>query len=158
MGRLAKQNCVIALTPFLSEALLDVADLLLPVGTFAETSGTYINVEGAWQSFAGVARPLGQARPGWKVLRVLGNLLEVDGFDYISSEEIREEFRGLVSEGRTAIPESKFGDIAVVDGTDAPHAELDIPLYWVDGIVRRARALQLTPAARRIAAQQGSAR
>ena len=63
--KLSRQKFVVALTPFLSEALLEAADLLLPIGTFAETSGTYVNVEGTWQSFGG------EARPAWKVLRVL---------------------------------------------------------------------------------------
>ena len=70
-----------------------VAHVLLPIGTFAETSGTYVNLEGLWQSFAGAAKPLGEARPGWKVLRVLGNLLRSADFDYQSSEEVREELR-----------------------------------------------------------------
>ena len=66
------------------EQLKSVAHVMLPIGTFAETSGTYVNLEGLWQSFAGAAKPLGEARPGWKVLRVLGNLLDVPGFDYQS--------------------------------------------------------------------------
>ena len=69
--------------------------MLLPIGTFAETSGTYVNFEGLWQSCAGAAKPLGEARPGWKVLRVLGNLAGVVDFDYQSSEEVREELRAL---------------------------------------------------------------
>ena len=71
--QLAQQRYVIALTPFVSEVLLECADLLLPAGTFAETSGTYVNIEGEWQSFKGVANPVGEARPTWKVLSVLGN-------------------------------------------------------------------------------------
>ncbi len=54
--------------------------MLLPAGTFAETSGTYVNLEGRWQSFGGAARPVGAARPAWKILRVLGNLLDLPGF------------------------------------------------------------------------------
>ena len=61
---------------------------MLPMGTFAETSGTYVNCEGRWQSQAGAATPVGEARPGWKILRVLGNLLNLAGFEYQSSEEV----------------------------------------------------------------------
>ena len=67
--------------------------MLLPIGTFAETSGTYVNCEGQWQSQPGAAQPLGEARPGWKVLRVLGNLLNLERFDYQSSEEVLAEVR-----------------------------------------------------------------
>ncbi len=93
VAKLAKQEFVVALTPFVSDALLEAADLLLPIGTFAETSGTYVNVEGTWQSFSGVANPVGEARPAWKVLRVLGNLVDADGFDYVTSEDVLAECR-----------------------------------------------------------------
>ena len=94
------QNFVVALTPFVSDGLLECADLLLPTGTFAETSGTYINIEGTWQSFSGVASPVGDARPAWKVLRVLGNLIDAPGFDYVTSEDVREEFVEQLGEVR----------------------------------------------------------
>jgi len=149
--RLSKQAFVVAMTPFDSPALRDSADLLLPIGTFAETSGTYVNVAGTWQSFAGVANPVGESRPAWKVLRVLGNLIEADGFDYISSEDVRDE---LVSALGDAQPDTGFQGNAghgKPNGADAPDAEIDVPLYSVDGLVRRARALQRTPAALRAA-------
>ena len=96
--KLSNQEFVVALTPFVSDALLEAADLLLPIGTFAETSGTYVNVAGTWQSFAGVANPVGEARPAWKVLRVLGNLIDADGFDYVTSEDVLQECRAAVGE------------------------------------------------------------
>ena len=99
---LSKQQSVVALTPFVSDALLECADLLLPTGTFAETSGTFVNVEGVWQSFAGVANPVGEARPTWKVLRVLGNLIDAPGFDYVTSEDVREEFIAQLGEVTTS--------------------------------------------------------
>ncbi len=93
---LARAEFVVAITPYASEEVKRVAHVMLPMGTFAETSGTYVNCEGVWQSQAGAAAPLGEARPGWKMLRVLGNLLDLEGFDYQSSEEIRAEAaRGL---------------------------------------------------------------
>ncbi len=98
VAKLAKQEFVVALTPFVSVALLEAADLLLPIGTFAETSGTYVNVEGTWQSFSGVANPVGEARPAWKVLRVLGNLVDADGFDYVTSEDVLAECRESIGD------------------------------------------------------------
>jgi NADH-quinone oxidoreductase subunit G len=145
-----EQDFVVALTPYDSEALRATADMLLPVGTFAETSGTYINVAGMWQSFAGVAKPVGEARPAWKVLRVLGNLLDAGGFEYISSEEILAEAQQLLGDRSpdNAIATSKTHPPA--NGADAPAEEIDVPLYSVDAVVRRAAALQMTPAARRV--------
>ncbi len=154
ISKLAKQNYVVALTPFVSDALLEAADLLLPIGTFAETSGTYINVEGTRQSFSGIANPVGEARPGWKVLRVLGNLVGADGFDYVTSEDILEEFSAEVGDV-TAGSYTAAGNVAKPNGADSPADEIDTPLYSVDGLVRRAAALQLTPEARRAADEGG---
>lgn len=153
VGRLRQQKFVIALTAFDSEALRDAADLLLPVGTFAETSGTFVNVAGTWQSFAGVANPVGQSRPAWKVLRVLGNLIDAPDFDYITSEDVRDE---LVAKLGNIVPASYSGDTepARLNGEDSPAAEIDVPIYSVDGLVRRATALQLTPAAKKASGRE----
>ncbi len=151
VAKLSEQRFVVALTPFVSDALLEAADLLLPIGTFAETSGTYVNVEGTWQSFAGVASPVGEARPAWKVLRVLGNLVDAAGFDHVTSEDVLEECRKAA--GNVAAAPFRGGKAA---GKDDPSDDVDTPLYAVDGLVRRAPALQLTPAARR-AAGKGAA-
>ncbi|MGB5628062.1 MAG: NADH-quinone oxidoreductase subunit NuoG [Woeseiaceae bacterium] len=154
VAKLATQNFVVAMTPFVSDALLEVADLLLPIGTFAETSGTYVNVEGTRQSFSGVANPVGEARPAWKVLRVLGNLVGAEGFDYVTSEDVLEEFNaetGDVAGGSYVAT----GSVARPNGADAPANEIDIPLYSVDGLVRRATALQRTLAALRESGEGG---
>jgi NADH-quinone oxidoreductase subunit G len=135
-------DAVIVMASFVSEELLACADVLLPVGTVAETSGTFVNVEGRWQSFAGAARPLGESRPAWKVLRVLGNLLDLEGFDYDSSEEIRDELLARVGEGVAA--STYQGDH--VAAITAPDATRDIPMYAVDGLVRRSLPLQQTGA------------
>src|SRR5262249_18771798 len=90
---LAKAEFVVALTPYACEEVKRIAHVLLPIGTFAETSGSYVNCEGQWQSQPGAAQPVGQARPGWKVLRVLGNLLNLERFDYLSSEDVLAEVR-----------------------------------------------------------------
>jgi NADH-quinone oxidoreductase subunit G len=152
-SKLANKNFVVALTPFVSDALLESADLLLPIGSFAETSGTYVNVEGTWQSFGGVANPVGESRPAWKVLRVLGNLLDADGFEYVTSEDILDECRAKV--GEVTIDTFRGGKVPAVNGADDPNGDIDTPLYSVDAMVRRAAALQLTPAAR-LAADEGS--
>ena len=110
-------------------------------GTFAETSGTYVNLEGQWQSFAGAAKPLGEARPGWKVLRVLGNLPGVADFDYQSSEEVREELRALCG----GIAADVVPGIARSQGQrHRMRASIDVPMYAVDAVVRRAPSLQRT--------------
>ena len=151
VAKLGKQDFVVALTPFVSEALLGAADLLLPVGTFAETSGTYVNVAGTWQSFGGIASPVGEARPAWKVLRVLGNLVEAPDFDYVTSEDVLEELREQVGEAVALNEINGRPGKAGGEGADDLSREIDLPIYSVDGLVRRAKALQLTPAARRAA-------
>ena len=153
--KLVDHRFVAALTPFDSEALQEAADLLLPIGTFAESAGTYVNCEGRWQSFNGIANPIAEARPGWKVLRVLGNLLDADNFDYQTSEEIRDELAELLGEIQ---PDNQYAGkkaIGKVNGADDPAARIDIPIYDTDAMVRRATALQLTPEAQRSAGEGG---
>jgi len=82
---------VIAITPFASENIKKYADVILPISVSAESSGTYVNASGNWQSYSAVINPQGDVRPGWKVLRVLANFLKLDGFDYVSSEEIKNQ-------------------------------------------------------------------
>jgi NADH-quinone oxidoreductase subunit G len=151
--KLGKQGFVVSLTAFDSTPLRDAADLLLPVGTFAETSGTYVNVAGTWQSFVGVANPVGQSRPAWKVLRVLGNLIEAPDFDYVTSEDVRDELTATLGNVEPASYSGKTRP-AALNGADAPEAEIDVPIYSVDGLVRRATALQLTAAARSAAGDE----
>ncbi|MCX8087531.1 MAG: NADH-quinone oxidoreductase subunit NuoG [Rhodocyclaceae bacterium] len=136
---------VIALTPFKSPDLLDYADCLLPIAPFTETSGTFVNTEGRAQSFYAVCRPLGEVRPAWKVLRVLGNLLEVAGFDYESSEQVRDEALGGPCEFVAGL-DNRVAPGKLVFG--APVAGLeriaDVPIHFADPLVRRAKSLQAT--------------
>jgi NADH-quinone oxidoreductase subunit G len=141
---LARSELVVALTPFAGEELKRVAHLLLPIGTFAETSGTYVNCEGVWQSHAGAAAPVGAARPGWKVLRVLGNLLDLPGFDYQSSEEVREELRALCPEQALAGYSGAHAVSAAAEAAAGEPRLVDLPMYQTDAVVRRAPALQKT--------------
>jgi NADH-quinone oxidoreductase subunit G len=155
VDKLADDGFVIALTPFDSAALRAGADLLLPVGTFAESSGTCVNVAGTWQSFGGVATPVGEARPAWKVLRVLGNLTDAPGFNYVTSQDVRDELAEQL--GTVSGDNSYAGSVTVapLNGEDSPDAEIDTPIYSVDPLVRRAPALQMTPAAKRAAQGEG---
>jgi NADH-quinone oxidoreductase subunit G len=142
---------VVAATPFADEHLKAVAHVLLPIGTFAESSGTYVNLEGLWQSFTGAARALGESRPGWKVLRVLGNLVGVADFDYQSSEEVREEVRALCG---AVVPASYQGSHeAALPKAGAQVA--DLPMYSVDALLRRAPSLQRTKEGKLAAAVYG---
>jgi len=133
---------VVAVTSFTSEALRGYADVLLPLGVFSETSGTYVNLEGRWQSFAGASRPVGDARPGWKILRVLGNLCRCDGFDYMSSEQVRDEVRNRVGRG-TRNNQLEPGAVAG-PASEGLERVGDVPIYAFDPLVRRAGALQHT--------------
>lgn len=153
VAKLARQKYVVAITPFVSDGLLEAADLLLPMGTFAETSGTYVNAAGTWQSFVGVATPVGEARPCWKVLRVLGNLLDAPGFNYVTSEDVLREIESQLGEVKADTTYKASGKFAKPNGKDAPADEIDTPLYSVDALVRRSTALQLTAAALRAAAE-----
>jgi NADH-quinone oxidoreductase subunit G len=144
MDSLRGATYVVAATPYVTDELKAIAHVLLPIGTFAETSGSYVNLEGQWQSFAGAAQPVGEARPGWKLLRVLGNLLGLEGFAEESSEQVRDALQNLVE--RTAAPVFAGITPAVVAGGTAVVA--DIPMYQSDAIVRRASALQRTREAR----------
>jgi NADH-quinone oxidoreductase subunit G len=138
-GVLRQCGFVAAMTPYATDEMKSWASVLLPIGTFAETSGTFVNAGGRWQSFAGCIRPLGQARPGWKVLRVLGNLLALEGFEYDSSEQVRDELRQLVDDSPAVV---RLPARQIEQSGEATVAS--VPIYRTDAIVRRAPALQAT--------------
>jgi NADH-quinone oxidoreductase subunit G len=135
---------VVCLTPYASDALKACADVLLPIGPFTETSGTYVNTEGRWQSFAGVAAPVGDSRPGWKVLRVLGNQFGLDGFEQHSSEEIRDALREQVGNIKLDNKQAA-GTVAAAMSVSGLQRIGDVAILSVDSLVRRAAALQATP-------------
>jgi NADH-quinone oxidoreductase subunit G len=147
---LASAESVIALTAYRSDELLELADCLLPIAPFSETAGTFVNAEGRAQSFNGVARPAGDCRPGWKVLRVLGNLLDLPGFDQDSAEAVRlqalpEDIPAALDNRLAAARGAVLGASRSAGAQDDTLERLaDVPLYWVDPIVRRAPSLQLT--------------
>ncbi len=134
----------VVMSPYAGDAARDYADVLLPIAAFAETSGTFVNAEGRWQGFRGACAPYGEARPGWKVLRVLGNLLGLAGFEYTSSEQVRDELHekagALAPDNRSAWP-----DTVELPDADAGLVRIgDVPIYGTDALVRRATALQQT--------------
>jgi len=135
---------VVCAGAFASEAMKSQADVLLPVAAFTETSGTYINTEGRWQSFAGVASPTGDSRPGWKVMRVLGNQFGLDGFEQQSSEEIRDALQQQL--GTVSLDNCQAaGVVAQAVTSDGLERIGDVAINAVDALVRRAPALQATP-------------
>jgi NADH-quinone oxidoreductase subunit G len=138
---------VVAVTTHLPESLRSLVHVVLPIGSFAETSGTYVNAEGRWQSWAGASRLVGESRPGWKVLRVLANLLNLRGVDYVSSEEVREALKavsGASIEPAAPGPGSDGVASAGAAGGAAPGAWVDIPPYQGDALVRGSEALSKT--------------
>ncbi len=141
-GWSAPGKFVVAFTPYTSEWLRQHVDVLLPVGTAFETAGTFVNAEGRWQGFDAAARPVGAARPAWKVLRVLANRLGVSGSDYPTAEAVRQELQQLVE---ATVPGTAPTAVALtIRDAESPVglSDLDVPIYRVDGTVRRASALQ----------------
>jgi NADH-quinone oxidoreductase subunit G len=135
---------VVSLSPFRGPVMDQIAHVQLPVAPFTETSGTFVNAEGRWQSFAGAIAPLGDARPAWKVLRVLGNLLRLHGYDYLSSEEVRDELLARVGNAR---PDNKVpwrAPASLKPKTNGIIRIAETPIYAIDALVRRAVALQKT--------------
>ena len=151
---LAQAEMVVTLSPF--KANMEFSDVLLPIAPFSETSGTFANAEGRLQSFHAVVKPQGDARPAWKVLRVLGNLLGVQGLDYETSQQVLAQATG-VAPGATAL--ESLPAQSLNNSTNAPVAAASshvaepvvASIYQLDGLVRRATSLQLTADARRAA-------
>jgi NADH-quinone oxidoreductase subunit G len=152
---LAAADFIVAMSAYRHKAL-DYADVMLPIAPFTETAGTFINMEGRVQRFHAVVKPQGEARPAWKVLRVLGNLLGLEGFDQDTAEAVASEVLG--DDPQAAVSKVLNNSIsAVALDLTAANAKLqrigEVPLYQSDAIVRRAASLQRTheaglPAAR----------
>jgi NADH-quinone oxidoreductase subunit G len=145
---LAQSGMVVALTSFM-DAAVEHADVLLPIAPFTETAGSFVNAEGRLQGFHGVVKPLGDTRPAWKVLRVLGNLLGLPGFDHETVEDVRSEALGNGS-GIAARLDNRGGAMPSTAGAASAGLEriADVPIYMTDPLVRRAPSLQLTADAR----------
>ncbi len=137
----AGANFVVALTAFRSDSLEACADVLLPISSFGETAGSYVNAEGRLQSFAGTITPKGGTRPAWKVLRVVANMLNVDGFDQISADDVLAEVKESCEQ---SLSNSVGAGPTSVRSVDALSRIGDVPLYAIDPLVRHATSLQQT--------------
>ncbi|THJ36424.1 NADH-quinone oxidoreductase subunit G [Lampropedia aestuarii] len=140
---LQKAEMVVTLSPFKTN--LEFSDVLLPISPFTETSGSFVNAEGRLQSFHAVVKPLAETRPAWKVLRVLGNLLGVPGFDYEDSQQVLAQCVG--ADKPAFVPAQLLSNAAgAVDAQiqEATAAPVVASMYQLDGLVRRAPALQAT--------------
>jgi NADH-quinone oxidoreductase subunit G len=155
---LSQAGLVVAMTPFFDgpeSALGQAADVLLPTAPFTETGGSFVNAEGRLQAFHGVIKPLGETRPGWKILRVLGNLLGLSGFGQESSEAVRAEALGDTAELARRLDNGSVVEPSPAALRAAPEGLeriADVPIYATDMIVRRASSLQLTADARELVA------
>ncbi|MDR2637072.1 MAG: NADH-quinone oxidoreductase subunit NuoG [Zoogloeaceae bacterium] len=171
LAALKQAKMVAQFSAFKHGPALDYADVLLPLAPFTETSGTFINTEGRVQGFASAVPPLGEARPGWKILRVLGNVLDLPGFDYETSEAVRDAAlprretgdREQETEEFVAGLDNGLADVSVaLSRPEAGRAAdleriADVPIHFADPIARRSAPLRQTadaapPAARMAAA------
>lgn len=143
---LEQADFVVALSVFKNAWLEQHAQVILPIAPFTETSGTLMNAMGEWQSFKGVANAFGESRPAWKVLRVLGNLLDQEGFNFTSSEEVRAELKEMMAN----MPAMSAAEFSLDLNQVKRYSELaltrvgEVPIYATDALVRRAPSLQST--------------
>ncbi|MDP1707588.1 MAG: NADH-quinone oxidoreductase subunit NuoG [Gammaproteobacteria bacterium] len=153
MQAVTSADFVVALTAFRSASMDNYANVMLPAVPFTETAGTFVNAEGRWQSFEAAVNALGEARPAWKILRVLGNLLNADGFEYVTCQEVTEEVKHATTRQASR---GAVGVRATIQSLPAADSTLmrigDVPMYAVDALIRRATALQQTHDARPAAA------
>lgn len=157
LSALTNADFVVSVSAYNSASLKDVADVLLPAASFTETSGTYVNAEGFWQSFNGVLKARGGARPAWKILRVLGNLTGVDGFDYLSSEDVRQEVRSQCESIELSNATGSAAKVKIKKVSATLYRSTDVPMYAGDSLVRRASSLQQTKDAQTLCVRLNSA-
>jgi NADH-quinone oxidoreductase subunit G len=151
---LNQAQMVVTLSPF--KANMDFSDVLLPIAPFTETPGTFVNAEGRVQSFHAVVKPLGEARPAWKVLRVLANLLELPSFDFESAQDVLTHIQDAQG---AFVAAARLGNAtqAAIELSARGAAPVVASIYQLDGLVRRATSLQLTADARQAVAVEGVA-
>ena len=153
---LKSADVVVALTAFANEALLECADILLPIAPFTETPGTYVNGEGRWQRFAAAAPTYGDSRPAWRVLRVLGGALGAEEFSWQDIDEVRAAIEAEI--GRPEADNSYRGTPELnLEPLAVDLDRIDVPAYSVDQLVRRSEPLQQTRVALARAGAAGAA-
>ena len=148
---------VVTMSPFKTN--MDFSDVLLPIAPFSETSGSFVNAEGRLQSFHGVVKPAGDARPAWKVLRVLGNLMDLQDMNYETSQDVLARITGAQAGDVNEVPAALLSNVtsAPLQAAKVDAAEPCVAsIYQLDSLVRRAPSLQMTADAR--AALKGAAR
>jgi len=143
MAAVQGAEMVVSLSSF-KTAASDYADVILPIAPFSETSGTFVNAEGRVQSFHGAVKPLGDARPAWKVLRVLGTMLGLEGFAYETSEEVKARALGDLAALPAKLNNASSASINLNASTGGLERLADVPIYSADALVRRAPSLQAT--------------
>ena len=144
LNRIEEADKVIAISAYLTPHLLKYADVILPMVPFSETSGTFVNANGVWQTFHPALEPMGQARPLWKILRVLGTCLHAEGFDYQTRESVLEELKAGWDEKKVLEKRAFNFPTYAQSSIENQHvvAVLPMALYGTDAVVRRAPALQ----------------
>jgi NADH-quinone oxidoreductase subunit G len=146
MASINAAEFVVVMSPYKGKSL-DYADVLLPIAPWTETSGTFINTEGRVQSFSAVVKPVGETRPAWKVLRVLGNLLGLAGFDHNDSKDVLRDALGDTPTGSVqAFLNNEVSGVAVTPPqlNEGLERVAEVPIYQTDAVVRRSPSLQMT--------------
>ncbi|MFK7852776.1 MAG: NADH-quinone oxidoreductase subunit NuoG [Granulosicoccus sp.] len=140
---LSAASGVVAISAFISEGLREHADVVLPAASFTETFGTYVNANGTWQSMRGATSPPGDARPAWKIFRVLADELELDGFAYDSPEDITRELQSHCGNVKLGNITDFASTPAFAEPSDSDLLRAgETPIYATDPIVRRSQPLQ----------------
>jgi NADH-quinone oxidoreductase subunit G len=152
LDAMAGADTVIALSAYRSEAMMQYADCLLPLASFTESSGTVVNMEGRRQSYSAVVKPYAQARPGWKVLRVLADLLQIPSLAFETIEDLRQS---AFAKADACALSNQLQHVSGLFDEDVPSTGdhrferlAEVPIYACDGVVRRAPSLQSTRDAR----------
>lgn len=153
LNAVTEADFVVSLAAFRSTTMEDYTNVMLPIVPFTETAGTFVNAEGRWQSFEAAVNPLAEARPAWKVLRVLGNLFNAHGFDYVTCHEVRDELKRAVDNQTSKNELSAEKPMQRLPAANSTLVRIsEVPIYAVDALVRRASALQQTQEAQTAAA------
>lgn len=142
LAALKEAGLVVVISPFVTETMKDYADFILPMSAITETDGTFVNAAGDWQSFPALSVPHGDSKPAWKILRVLANLMELDGFDYETANSVRDEVKQAVERMQA----QHYDDVAPVATADS-NATISLQrwdMLQTDSMVRRSDALQET--------------
>ncbi|MES2997857.1 MAG: NADH-quinone oxidoreductase subunit NuoG [Pseudomonadota bacterium] len=141
---LRQADWIVALSSFTSKSLLEQANVILPMSSFAETAGSFINVAGDWQAFTAAIPSLGQAKPAWEILQTLGNLFELPDFTSASHDVIRDELMSRFKKEKTVAIKASLPKLTLIKQKSSANITrlTEWPIYWGDGLVRRSRALQ----------------